>query len=55
MGGEGSGIGQMREIAEEAESTAVESGLHTFEEQAAEEPRKRLDGKKEVGAALDPP
>src|ERR1700677_4662744 len=50
MGGERRGIGQMRQIAEEAEFACVEGGLQALEEQAAEQLRKRLDGEKEVGA-----
>ena len=44
----------MRKIAEEAEIVSVESGLQAFEEEAAEQPRERLDGEKEVRAPLDP-
>ena len=36
MSGEGSGIGQMCEIAEEAETPGAEGGLQAFEEEAAE-------------------
>ena len=36
MSDEGSGIGQMREIAEEAETPGAEGGLQAFEEEAAE-------------------
>ena len=48
MGGERDGIGQMREIAEEAEALGVEGGLQAFEEQATEQAGERLDGQKEV-------
>ena len=54
MGGEGGGIGQGCEIAEEAQGAGVEGGLQTFEEQAAEQPGERLDGQEEVRPAGDP-
>ena len=54
MRGERGGIGQLGEIAEELEALRVEGGLHAFEEQAAEQPRQRLDRQKEVRAPRDP-
>ena len=54
MRGERGGIGQIGEIAEESEALRVEGGLHAFEEQAAEQPGKRLDRQKEVRAPRDP-
>ena len=54
MGAERARIRQMREIAEETEALGVEGGLQAFEEQAAEQPGKRLDREKEVPAPLDP-
>ena len=48
------GIGQIGKIAEESEALRVEGGLHAFEEQAAEQPGKRLDRQKEVRAPRDP-
>ena len=54
MRGERGGIGQIGEIAEESEALRVEGGLQAFEEQAAEQPGKRLDRQKEVRAPRDP-
>ena len=54
MGGEGVGIGEMREIAEEVRGAGVEGRLQAFEEQAAEQPGERLDGEKEVRPPGDP-
>jgi hypothetical protein len=54
MRGERGGIGQIGEIAEESEALRVEGGLQAFEEQAAEQPGKRLDRQKEVAAPADP-
>src|SRR5271154_5213818 len=53
-GGERIGIGQMREIAEEAEGLRVEGLLQAFDEKAAEEFCERLDGEKEVRSPGDP-
>jgi len=53
-GGERIGIGQMREIAEEAEGLRVEGLLQAFDEKAAEEFCERLDGEKEVRPPGDP-
>jgi len=53
-GGERRGIGQMREIAEEAEALRVEGGSQAFEEQATEQAGERLDGEKEVRPPGDP-
>ena len=53
-GGERRGIGQMREIAEEAEGLRVEGGSQAFEEQATEQAGERLDGEKEVRPPGDP-
>ena len=53
-GGEGRGLGEMRQIAEEVQGAGVEGSLQTFEEQAAEEPGERLDGEEEVRPPGDP-
>src|SRR6202161_3224958 len=46
-GGESRGIGQIREIAEEAEALRVEGGSQAFEEQATEQAGEGLDGEEE--------
>src|ERR1700684_3415780 len=53
-GGESRGIGQMREIAEEAEALRVEGGSQAFEEQATEQAGERLDGGREGRAPRAP-
>jgi hypothetical protein len=48
-GGERRGIGQMREIAEEAEALGVEGGSQAFEEQATEQAESSLTARKKFG------
>jgi hypothetical protein len=51
MGGESGGVGQIGEIAEESEALRAEGGLQAFEEQAAEQPGKRLDRRSPAAGA----
>ena len=54
VGGEGGGVGERREIAEEAQSAVGEGGGETFEEQPPEQAPEHLDRQEEPGAAGDP-
>ena len=52
--GEGGGVGERAEFAEEAEFAATEGRLQAVEEEPAEGPRQRVDGQEEVRLAGDP-
>ena len=52
--GEGGGVGERGEFAEEAELAATEGGFQALEEQAAEGLRQSADGEQKVGFAGDP-
>ena len=52
--GEGGGLGERDQFAEEAEFAATESGFQAVEEQPAEGLRQSADGEQEVGFAGDP-
>jgi len=52
--GEGGGVGERGEFAEEAEFAAMEGGRQSVQEKPAERPRQRVDGQEEVRLAGDP-